>query len=72
MDVSEESSVPVNDGSINVIEEFDYSTQSKLYSDHFKEWRKRKENPFSFSFEMNPKSLTSSPATAIATTECTV
>ena len=55
MDVSEESSVPVNDGSINVIEEFDYSTQSKLYSDHFKEWRKRKENPFSFSFEMNPK-----------------
>ena len=44
-----------NDRKINVIEEFDYSTQSKSYSNSFKAWRKQKENPFSFSFEMNPK-----------------
>lgn len=55
MDVSEESAALVKDGSINVIDEFDYSTQSRQYSDSFKEWRKKKENPFSFSFEMNPK-----------------
>jgi len=56
MDFSEENSAPSGDGRIiNVIEEFDYSTQSKQYSESFKEWRKKKENPFSFSFEMNPK-----------------
>ncbi|MBO4878545.1 MAG: CPBP family intramembrane metalloprotease [Ruminococcus sp.] len=45
----------LNKRKINVIEEYDYSTQSKSYSNSFKYWRKQKENPFSFSFEMNPK-----------------
>lgn len=40
---------------VNVIEEFDYSTQNNLYSEKFRKWRKKKENPFAFNFEKNKK-----------------
>lgn len=40
---------------VNVIEEFDYSTQNSLYNEKFRKWRKKRENPFAFSFEKNKK-----------------
>lgn len=42
---------------INVIEEFDYSTQNSLYNEKFRKWRKKRENPFAFSFEKNKKEI---------------
>lgn len=38
---------------INVVGEFDYSTQSDAYNDKFKKWRQKKDNPYAFSFEAN-------------------
>ena len=38
---------------INVIDEFDYSTQNDSYNGQFIKWRRKKENKFSFSFSSN-------------------
>ena len=38
---------------INVIDEFDYSTQNESYNRQFKKWRREKENKFSFRFSSN-------------------
>lgn len=38
---------------INVVGEFDYSTQNDAYNDKFKKWRQKKDNPYAFSFEAN-------------------
>jgi len=40
---------------INVIEDFDYSTQNTSYNEKFRKWRKDKEVPYSFGFEKNRK-----------------
>lgn len=40
---------------INVIEEFDYSTQQESYNKRFIEWRKNKNNPYTFNFVGNTK-----------------
>lgn len=38
---------------IDVVSEFDYSTQNKKYSDNFRKWRRNKNNPFAFNFSAN-------------------
>lgn len=38
---------------IDVVSEFDYSTQHKNYSDNFRKWRRNKNNPFAFNFSAN-------------------
>ena len=40
---------------IDVVEEFDYDTQCEQYNRYFKNWRKKRQNPFAFNFEMNKK-----------------
>lgn len=40
---------------IDVVEEFDYSTQNEDYSRDFRKWRKNKNNPFAFNFSVNKK-----------------
>lgn len=40
---------------IDVVEEYDYDTQYEQYNRYFKAWRKNKQNPFAFNFEMNKK-----------------
>lgn len=40
---------------IDVIEEFDYSTQNEKYNNDFRKWRKNKNNPFAFNFSVNKK-----------------
>lgn len=36
---------------INVIDEFDYSTQNDAYNENFRKWRRKKDNPYAYSFE---------------------
>lgn len=38
---------------INVVDEFDYSTQPDSYNKKFIEWRKDKKNPYAYNFSMN-------------------
>ena len=38
---------------IDVVEEYDYDTQYEQYNRYYKNWRKNKQNPFAFNFEMN-------------------
>lgn len=40
---------------INVVEQFDYSTQSDKYNQGFIKWRKNKDNPYAFNFKQNRK-----------------
>ncbi|MDE5582573.1 MAG: CPBP family intramembrane metalloprotease [Ruminococcus sp.] len=40
---------------IDVVEEFDYSTQNEVYNKSFRKWRKNKNNPFAFNFSANTK-----------------
>lgn len=40
---------------INVIDEFDYSTQNEGYNESFRKWRRTKNNPYAYNFEMNKK-----------------
>lgn len=40
---------------IDVVEEFDYSTQNEKYNNNFRKWRKNKNNPFAFNFSVNRK-----------------
>jgi len=40
---------------INVIDEFEYSTQNDSYNEKFRKWRKQKDNPYSFNFIVNRK-----------------
>lgn len=40
---------------IDVVEEFDYSTQNENYSKSFRKWRKSRNNPFAFNFSVNKK-----------------
>lgn len=40
---------------IDVVEEFDYSTQNDNYNNSFRKWRKNKNNPFAFNFSVNRK-----------------
>lgn len=40
---------------INVIDDFDYSTQDESYNEKFIGWRRKKDNRFSYSFESNAK-----------------
>lgn len=40
---------------INVIDEFDYSTQNDFYSEKFRGWRNRRNNIYAFSFEKNER-----------------
>ena len=38
---------------INVVEQFDYSTQDDGYNQSFIKWRKNKDNPYAFNFKMD-------------------
>lgn len=38
---------------INVVEQFDYSTQDDSYNQSFIKWRKNKDNPYAFNFKMD-------------------
>lgn len=40
---------------IDVVEEFDYSTQNESYNKTFRKWRKNKNNPYTFNFSVNKK-----------------
>lgn len=40
---------------INVVDQFDYSTQNDNYNAKFRAWRKNKENPYAFNFKLNRK-----------------
>lgn len=40
---------------INVIDEFDYSTQNETYNENFRQWRKRRGNRYSFDFKKNQR-----------------
>lgn len=40
---------------INVVDQFDYSTQNDSYNNKFREWRKNKHNPYAFNFKLNRK-----------------
>ncbi len=40
---------------INVVDQFDYSTQNDVYNESFKTWRKNKQNPYAFNFKQNRK-----------------
>lgn len=40
---------------IDVVEEFDYSTQNESYNRKFRKWRKNKNNPYAFNFSTNKK-----------------
>ncbi|MCD7890414.1 MAG: hypothetical protein LUG26_01145 [Ruminococcus sp.] len=40
---------------INVVDDFDYSTQGECYNKHFIEWQKRKNNPYAYNFTLNKK-----------------
>ncbi len=40
---------------INVVEEYNYDTQGEIYNMNFKRWRKNKQNPYAFNFEVNKK-----------------
>ncbi|MDD6278685.1 MAG: CPBP family intramembrane metalloprotease [Oscillospiraceae bacterium] len=44
-----------SDSVINVIDEFDYSTQSDSYNKRFIAWRKEKSNPYAFNYSVNGK-----------------
>lgn len=39
----------------NVIDEFDYSTQNETYNENYRNWRKRKNNKYSFDFKKNER-----------------
>lgn len=43
----------VKNGIVNVVEQFDYSTQSESYNKEFVKWRKNKDNPYAYNFEAN-------------------
>jgi hypothetical protein rflaF_18951 len=40
---------------INVIDDFDSTASASAYKSNFKKWRKNKDNPFAFNFEINKK-----------------
>lgn len=40
---------------INVVDQFDYSTQNDTYNEKFRAWRRNKENPYAFNFKLNRK-----------------
>ncbi|MDE6775905.1 MAG: CPBP family intramembrane metalloprotease [Ruminococcus sp.] len=40
---------------IDVIDEFDYSTQNAVYSEKFRQWRSRRDNPYAFTFEKHQR-----------------
>lgn len=40
---------------ISVVDQFDYSTQDPTYNESFIRWRKNKDNPYAFNFEINRK-----------------
>lgn len=40
---------------IDVVDEFDYSTQSDSYNKNFIKWRKNKNNPYAYNFVLNKK-----------------
>lgn len=42
---------------INVIDEFDYSTQGGAYNESFRKWRKKKDNAYAYSFEKNQNEI---------------
>lgn len=43
---------------INVIDEFDYSTQSDEYNGEFRNWRKKLSNPYTYNYSKNVKEQT--------------
>jgi len=43
------------EGIINVIDEFDYSTQNDEYNEKFRSWRNRRDNIYAFKFEKNER-----------------
>ncbi len=51
------NAIPIDPKSdnVDVIEDFDCSTQSEAYNVKFKEWRRKKENPFAFRFKANKR-----------------
>ena len=51
MDLTDTSAEPI----INVVDQFDYSTQNDNYNAKFRAWRKNKENPYAFNFKLNRK-----------------
>lgn len=55
--VTEKDVIAQNDESqiINVIDEFDYSTQQEDYNKHFIAWRKDKGNPYAYNFVHDKK-----------------
>ena len=51
MDTNDNSSGAI----INVVEQFDYSTQNDSYNEQFRKWRKDKHNSFAVNFKQNRK-----------------
>lgn len=45
----------VSNDIINVIDQFDYSTQDEQYNEKYRSWRMRKDNQYAFTFEGNRK-----------------
>lgn len=46
---------PNDPQAINVIDEFDFSTQNDSYNEKYINWRKNKKNPFAFNYSKNPR-----------------
>ena len=44
-----------DDNIINAIDDFDYSTQKEDYNKNFRNWRRKKDNPYAFNLEINKK-----------------
>ena len=42
-----------NNHIINVVDDFDYSTQNSAYNEQFRKWRKNSDNPYAFGYEDN-------------------
>lgn len=55
--MSDDSNNKIQGNIVDVINEFDYSTQNESYNKDFRKWRKKKNNPFSFSFAENKKEI---------------
>ena len=55
MSTSDVKTKQKNKDVLNVVEDFDCSTQNAKYNKDFKEWRKRKDNPYAFNFKANKK-----------------
>lgn len=54
-DIMKKTAVAENPDIINVVNDFDSTASASVYKSNFKKWRKTKDNPFAFNFEINKK-----------------